>query len=127
MKSLKEALISKSNRDWASTSKYLNNKHVFLYIPSVVYGEIETLLGKYHKSPNHRILYWVIDFNTLKDFVKKYTYNIKADYIYAIKKEEYDKYAFNDFTEEVDNWDYEEEKGFNGWPKIDGKELEKLR
>ena len=126
MKSLKEALISKSNRDWASTSKYLNNKHVFLYIPSIVYGEIETLLGKYHKSPKCKILYWVIDFNELKDFVKKYTYNIKADYIYAIEKEEYDKYVFDDFTEEVDNWDEEEEK-FNGWPRIDGKELEKLR
>ena len=126
MKSLKEALISKSNRDWASTSKYLNNKHVFLYIPFVVYDEIETLLGKYHKSSKNRILYWVIDFNKLKDFVKKYTYNIKADYIYAIEKEEYDKYAFDDFTEEVDNWDEEEEK-FNSWPRIDGKELEKLR
>lgn len=129
MKSLKEALISKSNRNWASTSKYLNNKHVFLYIPENI-DDIWEYTNKDEEDEDCEWTYCIFDLKELIEFYNKKGVLEDGDYIYAIDKKEYKRIAgekLREILNPVEFKDFENSESFNGWPRIDSKELEKLR
>ena len=118
MKSLKEALISKDKRNWATQSspwkKYFNGKYYYLFIPEFP-ENVEPVLGE-EFFENCKWKFWLLDLDELKRYVKVARFSV-ADHLYAIKIEEYEMFDFDDFIEEVNKWDYNDGE-FNGWPML---------
>ena len=128
MKPLKEALISKSNRDWAeaNNSKYLNSNYMFILVPD--YDALEDA-ENYFKDEDYRNAdYWVMDFEQLKKYVNRHEFDSLVEshiYMYPLKKTEYKK--IRDKLDDIilDDWNYQEE--FHGWKNIPKSILMKLK
>lgn len=130
MKSLKEALISKDKRKWASVSEYeyLNDTYVFLYIPE----DIEDIYIYSVKDPEDEDCAWgycIFDLKELIELYKRKGVLEDSDYIYAIDKKEYKRIAGEKLRKILNSAgpeDFKNSESFNGWPRIDGASVADL-
>ena len=130
MKSLKEALISKSNRNWASVSEYeyLNDAYVFLYIPEN-FDDIGKYVNKGEEDEDCEWGYCIFDLKELIELYKRKGTLEDSDYIYAIDKKEYKRIAgkkLREILNPVGIEDFDDSESFNGWPRIDGASVADL-